>query len=141
MRNRPNLVLAVVAGLVVALAVVAWFVAGRREPPRLDPTTPEGVVQTYVLSLVDGDEEAAVAHLDPKLGCKTPLPGTYLMRPVSLTLVSSKTTGEDAVVVFDVTEYGDSLFDSWSHRETFNLTRSESTWLIGGNPWPIYGCK
>ena len=75
--------------MVVALAVVAWFVAGRREPPRLDPTTPEGVVQAYVLSLVDGDEEAAVAHLDPKLGCKTPLPGTYLMRPVSLTLVSS----------------------------------------------------
>lgn len=141
MRNRPNLVLAVVAGLVVALAVVAWLVAGRREPPRLDPTTPEGVVQTYILALVDGDDAAAVASLDPKLGCRAPLPVTYLMRPVSLTLVSSRATGQDAVVVFDVTEYGDSLFDSWSHRETFNLSRSDSAWLISGTPWPIYGCK
>ena len=141
MRNRPNLILAVVAGLVVLLAVVAWFVAAKREPPRLDPTTPEGTVQTYILALVDGDDEAAVVHLDPDLGCKAPLPGTYLMRPVSLTLVSSRTTGQDAVVVFDVTEYGDSPFDSWSHRESFELTRSGSDWLISGNPWPIYGCK
>lgn len=141
MRSRPNLVLAIVAGLVVVLAVVAWAVASRREPPKLDPTTPEGIVQTYILALVDGDDEAAVARLDPSLGCSSPLPGTYLTRPVSLTLVSSRTTGQDAVVVFDITEHGDSPFDSWSHRETFQLSRSGSAWLIVGNPWPVYGCK
>lgn len=141
MRNRPNLVLAVVAGLVVVLAVVAWIVSGSKEPQKLDPTTPEGTVQTYILALSTKDDETVVALLDPELECKVPLRNDYLPNAISLTLVSSKTTGEDAVVVFEVTEYGDGPFDSWNHRETFELKKADPGWIITGNPWPIYSCK
>lgn len=141
MKNRPNVVLGVVTGLVVALAVVAWFVASAKEPSKLDPSTPEGTVQAYILALADDDDEAAVALLDPQLGCKPPLAKPYQLNAVALTLVKSTTNGDEALVVFDLTEYGNTPFDSWSHRESFELLRAGSAWQVTGSPWPIYGCE
>lgn len=140
MSTRPNLVLAVVAGLVVVLAVLAGLLTARREPPALDLATPEGTVQTYVLAVTGGDDEAAVALLDPELGCKVPL-NTYRPERASIAVVGTKISGERATVTLDITEYGTGLLDSWSHREVFELISQDSGWIITGTPWPVYSCK
>ncbi len=141
MRNRPNLVLAIVAALVVVLAIVAWTVSAMRKPPEQDLTTPAGTVQAYIAALAKNDDETAVSLLDPKLGCKAPLRDQYLTGRVSANLVSSKETDDKATVAFEVTQYGDAPFDSWSQRELFELVRTDSGWMITGEPWPIYSCK
>ena len=93
------------------------------------------------MAFVEGDDDQAVALLDPALGCSAPLRDVYRPSRVSLSVVSSKITGEEGVVVLDVTEYSGGLFDSWSHREDFYLIRADGSWLITGNPWPVYSCK
>lgn len=141
MSARPNAVLAAITGLVVVLAVVAGVLTTRREPPTLDASTPEGTVQLFVLAFIEGEDEAAVASLDPDLGCTAPLRDVYRPTRVSLALVSTKTSGQSAQIVLDVTEYEGGPLNSWSHRETYDLVRADSGWLITGNPWPIYSCK
>ncbi|MGI5950549.1 MAG: hypothetical protein ACOX61_01690 [Brooklawnia sp.] len=141
MKTRPNVVLAAVTGLVIVLAIVAGVLATRREPPKLDEATPEGTVQLFVLAVIDGDDAAAVARLDPELGCEAPLE-TYRPSRVSMSVVSSRTTGQQAQVVLEISEYSEGGFlESWSHRESYELVSQGSGWLITGNPWPVYSCE
>lgn len=141
MKNRPNLVLAVVAAVAIVLAVVAWVFSASQSSVDADPSTPEGTVQIYVKALAENDDETVVSLLDPRLGCEVPLGTGYISNPVSLTLVSSKIDGDKAVVAFEVTEQGDSIYDTWSHREVFNLVRKDSGWMLTEEPWPVYTCK
>ena len=48
-------------GALVILALVVVFTRG--EPEQLDPSTPEGVVQTYTRLVIDGDELGAAEYL------------------------------------------------------------------------------
>lgn len=141
MKSRPNLVLAVVTAVVVVLAVVAWAVSANRTPPPLEPGSPEATVQAYLRAVGDGDDEAVVALLAPELGCSAPLTNPYEQGVQSSVLVTSRISGDTATVVFEITEYGDTPLDNWSHRESFDLVRGDSGWLIGGNPWPVFGCE
>ncbi len=142
MSARPNIVLAVVAGLVVVMAVIAGLFSANRQLPDLDPRTPEGTVQLYVLAIIDSDDEEAVAFLDPALGCTAPLRNLYRPQRLSMTVAGTKTTGGRATVTLNLTEYsGTGLLDSWEHRETFELMASGDRWIITGNPWPVYACK
>lgn len=141
MMRRADLVLAVVAALVVALAVAAWVVSSNRQPTPLPSGSPEATVQAYLRAVADGDDKAVVELLDPALGCSAPMPQSYVQDAFSSVLVSSTTTGDRAVVVFELTHYGDAPFDSWSQRESFDLVRAAPGWLIGGSPWPVFGCK
>ena len=139
MRDRPALVLGLVAALVAVLAIVAAVVAGTREHPALDAGTPAGVVQLYVVALYDGDDATAVQYLDPALGCTDPLPERYLAGTARIGVAATTVTGDRATVDLRIEE-GAGL-DTWSHRETFTLRRDGETWLITGHPWPIYECE
>lgn len=139
MRARPTLVLAVVAALVVLLAVAAAVVSRGRERPTLDANTPEGVVQLYVSALFDDDVASAVEYLDPSLGCSDPLPETYLADIARIAVAKTTTSGNTASVELRIEE-GSGLDGTWSHREIFSLRRDAETWLITGEPWPIYRC-
>lgn len=139
MRARPTIVLAVVAVVVVALAVVAAVVSSGRDRPTLDATTPEGVVQLYVSALFDDDVAAAVEHLDPTFGCSDPLPEVYLNGTSRIAVLKSATSGDTARVELRIEE-GSGLGGTWSHDENFSLRRDGNTWLITGEPWPIYEC-
>lgn len=141
MRARPNIVLAIVAVLVVALAVVAALVSSGRDRPTLDATTPEGVVQLYVSALFDDDVPAAVEYLDPNLGCGSRLPEVYISDTSRIAVVEATTTKDTARVELSIEEDAGFLDGSWSHRETFTLRRASGTWLITGEPWPIYQCE
>lgn len=142
MKERPNLVLAIVAAVVVLLAAVAALLAVNRQPPDLDPSTPEGTVQLFVRAVLEGDDEEAVGYLDPSLGCKAPLPDLYRPQGATLTLVDSVTRGDTAEVTIDITEQaGVGLFGSWSHRETLQVRAEGDGWLIQRDSWPIYSCR
>lgn len=140
MRSRPAIVLAIVAALVVLLAVAAAVVSRGRERPTLDPATPDGVVQLYATALFDNDVEGALEYLDPDLGCADPLPEVYLPDAARLSVTDTATNGDTATVELRVEEGGgwDSM---WSHDQNFSLRRDEGTWLITGEPWPIYECR
>lgn len=140
MRARPTTVLAIVAALVVALALIAAIVSNGRERPQLDASTPEGVVQLYVTALFDDDVPGAVKHLDPVLGCTDPLPEAYIS-DVSWISVVKTTKNDDTAQVQLQVEEGSGLDGTWSHTENFTLRSVSGTWLITGEPWPIYNCN
>lgn len=143
MRARPNLVLGVVVGVVAILVVVAAVVASTRTSLPADPTTPAGTVQLFVTAVLDGDDEAAVALLDPALGCRAPLPQRGLQDArVSFAVAGTRLFGDRAGVEVDVTQYGSGgPFDAYSHRETYELVAHGDGWLITGEPWPVYICE
>lgn len=141
MSSRPNAVLAVVAGLVLALGVVAGVFTATRPAPEIDPTTPDGVVQLYTLAIIDGDTDKALTYLDPALGCNDPsLNLEFSQDRVNLSIVSTRIAGDTATVVADLSEYS-GAFSSWEHRETFELRQIDGEWLLSSPSWPIYGCK
>ncbi len=141
MKARPNVVLLVVAGLVLVLAVIAALVSASRGELDLDPATPDGTVQLYIKALYEGDEDAALALLDPELGCEEPFQQLYLSESARVGVLETEMDGDTATVVIEVEEEsGAGLFESWSHRETFELIAAGDGWLITGEPWPVYYC-
>ncbi len=142
MRARPATVLAIVAVLVVALAVVAAIVSSGRDRPTLDATTPEGVVQLYVTALFDDDVAAAAEdYLAPELNCGDFLSEMYLADTFRVAVVETTTTKDTAQVELSIEEDAGLFNGSWSHREIFTLRRDAGTWLITGEPWPVYQCE
>ncbi len=142
MKERPNLVLAVVVGVIAVLVVVAAVVSTTRTPPVADPTTPEGTVQLFVTAVLEGDDEAAVALLDPALGCRAPLPSRGLSGVrATVAVAGTRVVGERATVELDVTEYRDGPLEANSHRESYQLVAARGGWLITGEPWPVYVCE
>lgn len=139
MRSRPAIVLAVVAVLVVALAVVAAVVSSSRDQPKPDATTPEGVVQLYVSALFNDDDSAAAKFLDPASKCADALDDAYVFDTARVAVVETSTDGDTATVGLQIEE-GSGLDGGWSHREDFTLRRDSDTWVITGEPWPLFEC-
>ena len=139
MNVRPNTVLAIAGVLVAALALVAVLLSAQRQHTDFDEDTPEGVAQLYVVSLIKGDDEVALRLLDPELGCSLPFAAERILATISAS-TSSSNNGDTATVALDITEL-DSGPPSWSHRETFELSKTDGNWRIVGEPWPVYGCE
>lgn len=142
--STSNLVLAVVALLVIVLAVVAAVASAKRVSTPPGTATPQGVARTYVAAIIEGDDDTAIAHLDPTLECTTPLPPDGAPDSATVSLVSSDTSDTTATVVLEITEGtgGGPLFgEPYSHRETFSLVQRDGRWLIDGEPWPLYSCR
>ncbi len=140
MRVRPGIILAVVAVLVVALAVVAAVVSSSRDRPTLDATTPEGVVQLYVRDLFNDDVAAAKKYLDPASNCEDSLRDIYISDTARVAVIKTETKEDSATVQLQIEE-GSGFDGGWSHSEDFTLRRDSGTWLITGEPWPLYECQ
>ena len=107
-------------------------------------STPQGVARTYVAAIIEGDDDTAVAQLDPSLECTVPLPPDGAPDSATVSLVSSHASGTTATVVLEITEGtggGPLLGEPYSHRETFSLVQRDGRWLIDGDPWPLYSCR
>lgn len=141
MKSRPNIVLTVTAVLVIALAVVAFALAGTKKAPSLGLTTPEGTVQAYLQAFADGDDARVVELLDPSLGCKVPLQESYVSRRISAALVGSTTSGDTATVTVEITSYTNGLMEGWSERQEFRLKGHGQGWLLTDSPWPYFSCE
>lgn len=137
-KDRPTVVLAVIAAVVVALAVLAGAVITFRGDPDFDTSTPEGVVQAYVKAIFDGDDTAALTYLDPRLGCDT-IPDSYVSETARVTVTSTRATGWSATVEVSIVE-GVYFDGGWSHTETFELSNISDGWVISESTWPFNSC-
>lgn len=141
MKSRPNAVLAVTAVLVAAMAVAALLLTTLRKAPEPDLATPEGTVQAYLTAIADHDDARAVELLDPELGCSAPLPEGFRQDGMAASLVSTRTDGDRATVVVELTNYSGDALSSWSERIEFRLVDRGAGWLLTGDVWPYFGCE
>ena len=143
--GRPNRVLAIVVGAMVALATLVVVFSANRSTADLDPATPEGTVQAYVSAVVEGDYAEAAGLLAADSSCDVEdldRIGTVDQRRVYL--VDSQVEAETArVTVAVTTSAGGGPFDSSEYTENhiFRLALSGQQWRISGIPWPLYTCE
>ncbi|HLU52797.1 MAG TPA: hypothetical protein VK011_04305 [Acidimicrobiia bacterium] len=140
---KPERILAGVVGAIVVIAVVAAVVASQRDTVAYDIATPEGVVQSYLRAIIDGDVDEASSHLDPASGCDWEQIGG-VGRDLSRAVLLDSEIADDRgrVRVELVFGYGGGPFDTheYTQEETFRLVLGDDGWLITGSPWPFFAC-
>jgi hypothetical protein len=140
--NRPNRILATVVGVVVVVAVVAAVLSATRVTPEYDRATPEGVVQAYLTAVVDGHNQDAAGFLDQG-GCTVEdLDRVYRPDELRAVLRDTEVDGDTAQVRVDLVMSSGGPLDGseYTEEQTFRLARDDGTWLITGEPWPMYDC-
>lgn len=132
-----------IAGAVVIVVLGLVLIALNREPVELDPSTPEGVVQTYLQAVNDDDYSTAFSLLSPDEfeGCDA---GDLARAATgfdsfSATIDAADIEGDRAFVDVRISEgQSPGPFDpgGGGYYELFELERSANDWLIVGDPWP-----
>lgn len=158
----PAGLVALVAGLVV--------VALNRGPVNLDPDTPEGTVQEYLLAVHEERWEDAVAVIEPQWlgdcdgqelaafadpdftaeltnGESDGLGGFPAVRQ-DFTAIGGNATedlpGSDTQVEVVISHDEAGAFgSSWSEYVVFELAQEDDFWWITGDPWPyfVWNCR
>lgn len=142
MKQVPNIVLAVITGLIVIVAVIAAIYASRDEVTQWPPDSPEATVQNYVQAVVDQNYPAALRHLDPALACNVShFEQSYYPQDTAISLFQAHITEDRATVDVEIGSYGEPFFDTFVHQEQFELMQTETGWVITGSPWPVYICS
>ena len=150
------------AGLgIVVVALVA--IALLRGPASLDPSTPEGAVQEYLVALSEErwDDAAAVVHEDALGNCTSDDIRAFgtVDFTAELGFQGDFFGGVAERAVFDdgsALPSGDTLVDvtithssegglgsGWSEFVTFEMFEEEGFWWITGDPWPyfVWNCR
>lgn len=143
MTSRANRVLAIVVGVVVVAGVVAAVLTATHDVPTYDRRTPEGVVQAYLIAVIDGDHDAAAAFLAPGSACTVDdLDRAYVPDGVRVVLRDTTVDGDTAEVAVDITSSSGGPLDSseFTEQQTFRLRQADGDWRITGRPWPMYDC-
>ena len=153
--RTDRFLLGIIAGsvLLIALAVAAVFVLGRRPPPApADPASPVGVVQAYVEAIRSGDLASAHGHLSR--GARSALPlATYRERfpryaePASTDqriliepIVTEANRAEVKVTISRFSARSDPFSARTSHRDvTVRLVREDGAWRVDqpAEPYPF----
>ena len=157
-RRLPAWLLPAALGVVVVVLVT---IALTRGPVSLDPDSPEGAVQEYLLAISDSrwDDAVAVIHDDwrgtcdgfdlqafapgdfsAELGADNP-PVGFVERgnfePVDeegLTLPENTTRVDVTINHHDGGGFG----TTWAEHVTFEVTFDGDFWWIVGDPWPYF---
>ena len=138
---RSHRVLIGILAVIAVVAVLGAVVANSRQLV-VDPNSPEGVVQSYLGAVLDGDGAKAVRYLDPAGKCTEEDIDRYRMTDVTeARLVDVADQGTSVKVVVDLEMGGNGLMgDVWRDRQTFYVKDSNGAWVITGTPWPMYDC-
>lgn len=143
--QRGTLVVGATVGIIAVGAVVAVLVWGTRSPVTLDPSTPQGTVQAFVRSALDGHSEEAVAHLASDSPCGTrDLDQVDVDSSARVVLLDTRTEGDRAWVDVRVTITAEGAplgADQFREDHTYRLLRSGGGWVVLGTPWPLYACQ
>ena len=129
---RPDRSLIAIVLIIAAIVVIALVVVFTRGVPTdVDPTTPQGVVQSYSLAMVASDYETARNFLSSDLhdNCDRAEPST--VQGLRMTVTSSTVNGDSAVVRVTM-DYGDGAFggSGYAYDGVFFLVRESNTWTI-----------
>jgi hypothetical protein len=142
-RSRAVLWAAAAAFLVIIVAVAV--IAATRSPAEFDAGTPEAVAQSYLQTLLDGDERAAHAHLSEQLqaACTiTELREAWVPESVRITLTETALLDDTAEVELIVIEGSTDPFGGGgTHDVTLVLHHESDAWVISEPPWPIEYCE
>ncbi|MBH0116033.1 hypothetical protein I6E52_04160 [Salinibacterium sp. NG253] len=139
---RPDRTLIVILSVIAAIVVIALVVVFTRGGPTvLDPATPEGVVQSYSLAIVDSDYATARDLLSAELreNCDSADPST--LQGLRMTVISS-TINDDTAVVRVSMERGSGDFggSGYVSEEVFTLVLEDRSWRIESAPWDLTLC-
>lgn len=139
---RPDRTLIAILSIIAAIVVIALVVVFTRGgPAEVDPTTPEGVVQSYSLAMVDSDYSAARELLASDLleNCEKVDPNT--IQGLRMTVISS-TINDDSAVVRVSMERGSGDFggSGYVSEEVFGLVFEDGVWKIESAPWDLTLC-
>lgn len=130
----------VAVGVLVVVAVVLTFV----DRPRLDPSTPEGVVQRYLQAVVEGRRSLARSYLSDRLQdeCDSGFPRYVSRDAYRIEWIDTVVDGSEAWVDVLVAEEDLGILDSYyEFNAAFALEESADGWRITDQEWPWYGCS
>lgn len=151
------------AGLVVVVGVLVT-IALVREPIQLDPDSPEGTVQEYLVAINEKRwaDALEVVHPDSLGTCDADDlsrfdPGSFTAREGAPDLFGSPVvndvfagedpnsplpTGETTVNV-TISRDGGGVGGGWDEYVSFELTNDGEFWWIVGDPWPyfVWSCR
>lgn len=132
----------VVALLVTAAVAVLALSLGRRVAT-YEPGSPEGIVQEYLTSALDGDFDRAASLLDPAGDCDaSDLDRAFIQESARISLIEAATEGDRARVRVSVEiPSGGPLGGYFGEEHTIRLARTDTAWVITGIPWPLYDCN
>ncbi len=139
---RPDRTLVSILSVIAAIVVIAIVVVFTRGGPTdIDPSTPEGVVQSYSRAMVASDFETARTFVSADIldGCeeadRSPLQG------LRMTVISTTIDGTTAVVKVAL-EHGSGSFggSSYGYDDLFTLTEEAGDWKVSTTPWELTYC-
>jgi hypothetical protein len=149
---------------VVVVVVALVTIALARGPVELDPDTPEGAVQEYLLAISQQryDDAMEVLHEEWRGGCEGgdlanfppgdfsaelgSEPGFGVIREDFMGApgeVAPPTIPDDAVQVEVIINHQPGGVGSWSEPVVFELAFDGDFWWLVGDPWPyfIWSCR
>lgn len=141
-RASSNRILALVVVVALALSVVSALVSSLREEVRLSATTPEGVVQLYLTSIIEGKNDQAASYFAIDSTCEaSDIDRAYVSDSLRVNLVSTSIDGSSAYVKIDANTGASGPFDDgFTESHTYRLSKESGKWLIEGIPWPLWEC-
>ncbi len=139
--KRTSLILLGATVILVVLAFVLVLTRGAGSP--VDPKSPEGVVQSYVTSLLAGDQEQAAALLTAQALKDCPNGTIGDQNDLRVALLSTRLTGSGATVLVSITETrvrGPFGMGESGYEDSFALVPRQDSWAIDSAPWPLLAC-
>lgn len=144
-RNR---IVAIALGAAIVLSLVLLGVSAlMEEPVALDPDTPQGAVQSFVVAIAEERWIDARSFLDSDLTevCEVADLSMARGQDISRVVIDGVSEGEGSAVV-DVTIVHTSLDNpinpsTWDEDVSFVLTIEDGRWVIDELSWPYVPCR
>lgn len=139
---KANRILVVIALALVAVTALTIVVINTTDEKSYDKGTPQGVVQSYLDSVFNGDFNTAASYISSESECTaTDLDRAFIPSRPRIYLTSTTVAGATAQVKIQV-EQGDSgiLNNPSTEERVIRLVKPGNTWLLTGIPWPLYDC-
>jgi len=139
----PNTILLILMTVVLAFTGVVVFTSSSKEVTKWDLSTPQGVVQTYLTSMMDDNVDKAATFLAKESECSLQdLDRAYVPSEIRVYLASTTINNEKASVTVKVDiPMGGPFVEYSTETHTLRLTQTDGIWRLVGTPWPLYDCE
>jgi len=141
-KRTPNQILAILVVIISIISILVILISYNRNAIEFDANSPEGVTQSYLNSVFDGNYDLAITYLAADSKCDaTDLDRTFINKTVRINLSSVDITGDSARIRLRLEYASSAPFDNnYSEEQVIRLVKEDETWKITGIPWPMYDC-
>lgn len=140
--SKPNRILLAIISAITLISIIVVIISFNKPVEVLDARSPEGVVQSYLTAIFDGNYERAVENLEMQSICEAnDLDRTFVPQNVRIDLLDVVIEDSRARVKFQI-EYpsGAPLDSYYTEEQVIRLINENNEWKITGIPWPMYDC-